>query len=280
MRNGFKDMTNLVWSYTVTEQSSGGTFFKAVDATVSPKRFYKLSRFDDYMFKTIGYESYFEVIASRLGSLLRFSVVPYHLIKGKIRVTNNIGVTRDLVSSFCYSEDFATADTVSKQGLDTWLRRNHGVCDANEILRAVYNLGDYLDRLFIFDFIIANRDRHGANIEVMQLVDGSFKLSPLFDNGVSFFAPIGIDEKSIRQYNVMSDMMTNNYIGSKSLFENLNLVRAPILLSKRFSSLSRAELYNFIFLDLDLPDYCKEVIFKQIVERVDYLISKGILLRR
>ena len=155
MRNGFKDMTNLAWSYTVTEQSSGGTFFKAVDATVSPKRFYKLSRFDDYMFKTIGYESYFEVIASQLGSLLRFSVVPYHLIKGKIRVTNNIGV-----------------------------------CDANEILRAVYNLGDYLDRLFIFDFIIANRDRHGANIEVMQLVDGSFKLSLLFDNGVSFFAPI------------------------------------------------------------------------------------------
>lgn len=39
--------------------------------------------------------------------------------------------------------------------------------------------------MFLFDYLICNRDRHGANIEVLQKGE-NYRLAPIFDNGLSF----------------------------------------------------------------------------------------------
>lgn len=65
----------------------------------------------------------------------------------------------------------------------------------------------YLMNMLVFDFLIANRDRHLSNIEFISGV-GYFRFVPIFDNGQSFF---GTDamltssqlEQSYRKYKSM-----------------------------------------------------------------------------
>lgn len=49
-----------------------------------------------------------------------------------------------------------------------------------------YGWGPQVAALIIADYLIANRDRHGANIEVIRSPEGSVRLAPLFDSGLSF----------------------------------------------------------------------------------------------
>jgi hypothetical protein len=57
-----------------------------------------------------------------------------------------------------------------------------------------FGWADYIYKLFVFDYLIINRDRHGANLEVMK--NGDKILSPYFDNGLSFACSC-MDEKQL-----------------------------------------------------------------------------------
>ncbi len=47
-------------------------------------------------------------------------------------------------------------------------------------------MGDYIYIMLVVDFVILNRDRHGANIEVLRNSrDKTLRLAPLFDHGLS-----------------------------------------------------------------------------------------------
>lgn len=48
-------------------------------------------------------------------------------------------------------------------------------------------LSQYFSDLCLFDYIIYNRDRHGANIEVLVSND-EWELVPLFDHGTSLMS--------------------------------------------------------------------------------------------
>ena len=41
--------------------------------------------------------------------------------------------------------------------------------------------------MLVFDFLIANDDRHLSNIEIIMFQNGTFDIAPIFDNGHSFF---------------------------------------------------------------------------------------------
>lgn len=71
---------------------------------------------------------------------------------------------------------------------------------------------EFLNRLFVADYLVGNRDRHGSNIRVYS--DGS--PCPLFDFNLSLFMP---DGQSRQQ-----DILANNYLGFPSLLDNLELV--------------------------------------------------------
>ena len=75
------------------------------------------------------------------------------------------------------------------------------------------------------DYLIANRDRHGANIEVLVARDGSFRLAPIFDCGLSLVFSCFGDEEQVRAFDPMRDVVANNYLGTRSLEENLAFVR-------------------------------------------------------
>jgi hypothetical protein len=52
---------------------------------------------------------------------------------------------------------------------------------------SIQNVRDYLMYLLVFDFIIANDDRHLTNIELIQSYNNSFRFTPIYDCGQSFF---------------------------------------------------------------------------------------------
>ena len=76
----------------------------------------------------------------------------------------------------------------------------------------------------VLDFLILNRDRHGANIEVLRNSrKKTIHLAPIFDHGLSLLFSCA-DDSAVAEYDVMADKRVNNFIGSGSTWENLNSI--------------------------------------------------------
>ena len=85
---------------------------------------------------------------------------------------------------------------------------------------------DYIYQMLVVDYLILNRDRHGANIEVLRNSrKKSFRMAPLFDHGLSLLCRC-TDDSQVEAFDVMEDKPCNNYIGAKSAWENLKLIPA------------------------------------------------------
>lgn len=68
--------------------------------------------------------------------------------------------------------------------------------------------------MFLVDFVVLNRDRHGSNIEI---IDGA--PVPLFDHGLSLMA---LQDPAV--WNHWSGDIVNNFIGTPSLKGDLKLI--------------------------------------------------------
>lgn len=74
------------------------------------------------------------------------------------------------------------------------------------------------------DYLILNRDRHGANIEVLRnSKKKTMRLAPLFDHGLYFLFRCETPEQ-IAAFDVMADTKVQSYVASQSARENLNLI--------------------------------------------------------
>lgn len=83
---------------------------------------------------------------------------------------------------------------------------------------------DYIYQMLVVDYLILNRDRHGANIEVLRNSrKKTVRLAPLFDHGLSLLCSCP-DDTATAKFDVMADKPCNNYIGSKSTWDNLRII--------------------------------------------------------
>lgn len=82
----------------------------------------------------------------------------------------------------------------------------------------------YVYQMFSVDYLICNRDRHGANIEILLDEKDVPRIAPLFDHGLSLLFSCYNDRESIRKFDIMKERTVNNFIGSKSLEYNLKLI--------------------------------------------------------
>ena len=131
----------------------------------------------------------------------------------------------------------------------------------------------------IVDFLILNRDRHGANIEVLRnSKEKVIHLAPLFDHGLSLLCSC-TDENAIYTWDVMADRQVNNYIGSRSTWDNLMLIpegKIPIL-----NPLKESDKDALLF-DLDgiisdkLQDKIWEMIWKRWCAYEDFCNSRRV----
>lgn len=270
------DLRKLTWGTKNATGSGNGSYFQALDQSVTPTRYYKLSNFNDFDCTSMGYESFFEVIAYRLGKMLGFDVLQYHLVNGKIKVrVRNQSKLTTTTAILCYSEDFRRGGE-TKTSLYSWCKTNIPDNNIEAGLRSISSyINDYLDRMFVFDCLICNRDRHRGNIEVLQSKDGSYRFSPLFDHGQSFCATFGMNEIAIRNFDYTQDIWYNDGIGKGYHYKNIASNSKPVVVN-RLPHDFRTKL--FYGMSQYLPKYVMESVASTIEYRYRLMREKGIII--
>lgn len=212
-----QDLTYLSWSLIRSSSGTAGSFLKATDDLQQPKIYYKLSNYDGIN-GIVGHECVNEIIVDRLLNILGIEHLHYDLIHADIDVDG-----KEMETYLCASKDFK-AHGEHKVALDAYYQAEK--LDGETPLRFCTRNGwsDFIYKMLVVDFLILNRDRHGANIEVLRNArKKSLRLAPIFDHGLSLLFNCHTEEE-INQFDVMKDRAVQCFVGSRSAHQNLMLI--------------------------------------------------------
>ena len=212
-----QDLTYLKWSHICSSSGTAGTFLKSEETISGIKHYYKLSNYDPVK-GVIGHECVNEIIVDRLLNILGVEHIHYELINA------NIGIEGRVFQTYlCRSADFK-APGESKTALDNYYRVNGLKGESHYDFCVREGWRDYVDKMIAVDFLILNRDRHGANIEVLRNArTHTVRIAPLFDHGLSLLYSCLTDEEAAK-FDILEDKRCQNFIGSYSCYENLALI--------------------------------------------------------
>lgn len=212
-----QDLRHLDWNDISRSSATPGCFLKTYSGDGQRRIYYKLSNYDSYR-GIFGHESINELIVSRLLDVLGVDHLSYRLLHALVRID---GVEH--TTWLCTSKNFRKTNE-SKMALDFYydLMSEPGESPLDFCVRMGW--ADIIYPMMLVDFLVANRDRHGANMEVLRSTDGSIRLSPLFDHGISLIFSCYDDVSAVENFDVLRDMPVNNWLGSRSLVYNLNLL--------------------------------------------------------
>ena len=215
-----QDLTYLKWSNIRSSSGTAGTFLKSESNLDGVKTYYKLSNFD-LINGVVGHECINEIIVDRLLTILGVEHLSYELINADIEIDGNIYST-----FLCASEDFKKRGE-SKTALDNFYRTNAFKGESHYDFCVRFGWQEYIDSMIAVDFLILNRDRHGANIEVLRNARAhSLRIAPLFDHGLSLLYSCMAD-KEAETFDVLEDKRCQNFVGSYSCMDNLKLIKNP-----------------------------------------------------
>lgn len=212
-----QDMTYLSWAKVRNSSGTAGSFLKAYEDTPDGKIYYKLSNYDSFH-GVIGHECVNEIIVDRLLTILGIEHLPYELIHARIVVDD-----KPLETWLCASRDFKRRGE-SKVALDAYYQaeRLSGESPLEFCLR--HGWEEAIHEMLIVDYLILNRDRHGANMEVLRnRYRRTVRLAPLFDHGVSLLSRCA-DEAAMEREDIMADRPVQCFVGSRSAWDNLRLI--------------------------------------------------------
>lgn len=260
-----QDLTFLSWTKIRNSSGTVGSFFKAYTEIGNKKTYYKLSNYDVRNGIT-GHECVNEIIAARLLEILDIPHLNYNLIYADIVIDGNKHTTY-----VCSSEDFKKPGD-SKIALDIYYQMER--LDNETPLEFCIRQGweDYIYKMLLVDFLILNRDRHGANIEVLRNSRSkTIRLADLFDHGLSliFSAATTAD---ICGADVMEDKPVQCFVGSKSARDNLNIIPPNYNLNiKELKEQDRE--YIFEGIDGIMPQQWQDKVWEMIWKRWRYYES-------
>ena len=232
------DRRGLQWSSSVGSVATGGVFLKARLHEGGEDYYLKMSNYDIYR-GVFGHEAVNEVIAYRLAGILGIDAAESVLEKALVSVDG-----AEFTTYVSKSKSFkATGD--SRVSFETYYVNNRLSAAESPLEfceRAGWSQSTY--KMFVFDFLIINRDRHGANLEIIKNATG-IRMSPLFDNGVSFHF-MAQSENDYSNFDILFDYPVNNFIGSRSLYTNLGFIKSPVTLSRNLGSADRGAVFEGI----------------------------------
>ena len=227
-----QDLTYLSWTKIRNSSGTAGSFLKAYDDFGTKKKYYKLSNYNIEE-GIVGHESINEIIVDRLLTLLGIPHLAYNLIHANIVLDD-----KAIDTYVCMSEDFKEPGE-SKIALDAYFQaeRNNGENLLEFCIRQGWE--EYIYQMLVIDYLILNRDRHGANIEVLRnRRKKTMRLAPLFDHGLSL-AFSCMDEEPLQKFDVLSDLRVQCCVGSNSVLSNLKII--PKDKRPRLSSLKETD---------------------------------------
>ncbi|MCM1089118.1 MAG: hypothetical protein NC419_13260 [Muribaculaceae bacterium] len=220
MQDFIKELQDLRYLDWVNKKMSIGTpgcFLKAYEETNEGRIYYKMSNYDSYR-GIFGHECVNELIVSRLLDILEIPHLEYQLVFAKLCINE-----QEMEGYISKSVNFRK-ENEKKMVFDTYYEL---YCEKKESpLDFAKRCGweQYVYQMFVVDYLICNRDRHGANIEVLVDEKEKPRLAPLFDHGLSLLFSCYNDLESVRKFDILEDRAVNNFIGSKSLEYNLGLI--------------------------------------------------------
>lgn len=256
------DLTFLTWSLSRSSTGTAGSFLKSYEETNGKKYYYKMSNYDSVR-GVIGHESVNEIVAQNIADALQIEHLNYELVYCTVKVADKM-----LQTWVTRSEDFKNPGE-SKMTFETYYEILR--LDGEDKFQFIERMGlkEYFNNLFLLDYIICNRDRHGANIEVLQTGD-TYRLAPLFDNGLSFLFSCYNDGKQMLEFDKLKDGPVNNYVGSMNLSDNLKLV--PKTLRQKVTMPSRAQLFQGLENAKEaVPEEYWDCIYDMVKERINYV---------
>ncbi len=254
-----KDLTYLKWSHVRSSSGTAGTFLKSQSSISGEKVYYKLSGYDSER-GIIGHECVNELIVDRLLTILGVEHLNYQLIHADVEIDGKIYDTW-----LCASKDFKKSGE-SKAAIDSFYQINRGEDETRYDFCVRNGWHQYIDTMLAVDYLILNRDRHGANIEVLRDVrKRSIRIAPLFDHGLSLLCTCYSDEE-IGGFDIMADKPCQNFIGSRSTLENLRMIKDK---GNIFRTKLKLEHKELILKDLDvvLSEAHREKLWDMIWER-------------
>ena len=212
-----QDFTTLSWDEKLRPSTTQGSFPKAISGAGKSKTFYKLSNYDSYR-GVFGHECVNELLASRLLGALGFPHVDYRLIHALVRIDG-----KEIETWMSASKSFRPEGTQTIH-LDTFYDLYHH--DGESPLDFCTRMGweTYVQQVMLTDYLIINRDRHGANLEIIKWKDGHYFPAPIFDNGLSLVWSCFDDEDEIAAFDPLFNKPVNNYLGSRFLTDNLQFI--------------------------------------------------------
>lgn len=212
-----QDLTYLNWSRVCNSSGIAGSFLKSQEDIAGGRVYYKLSDYVAYH-GIIGHESVNEIIADRLLTLLDIPHLSYQLIHADVIVDK-----KPIRTWLCASLNFRTRGE-KKEALDTYYD-SHKLPDESPLEFCIRNgWAEYIYQMLLVDYLILNRDRHGANIEVLiNRYRKTIRLAPLFDHGISFYCRT-LDDSALANEDPMADKPVQCFVGSRSAWANLYLI--------------------------------------------------------
>ena len=261
-----KDLTFLKWSYS--SSSSGGTYLKSEHISGNKKYYYKLPDFKYGRFS--GCETAIEVIVSRLGEYLGFPVLKYTgemariIVEGReseTYVAKCLDIVKRRYTAIPIVTDYLTNRLAKTESPLDYCRR--------------IGLQEYLDYVFMLDYLVINDDRHGHNIEILYDRDNNIVPSPIFDNGRSLTYQYGNNVRLMQNWDYKSEITVNNFVGSLSLDKNLENISRSYELPRLTD-----EAYRKIFRGLErfISREHKEIIRTALDYRYEKMRNGGIIL--
>lgn len=254
-----QDMTYLSWSKIRNSSGTAGSFLKSYSDLEGKKVYYKLSNYDAFH-GIIGHECVNEIIVDRLLSILGIAHLHYQLIHARVYIDGT-----EYTTYICASEDFKEKGE-SKVALDAYYQAERLANESPMEFCIRCGWEDYIAQMLVVDFLILNRDRHGANIEVLRnKKKKTLRLAPLFDHGLSLLFHC-TEESAIQHADVMKDKPIQCFVGSRSARDNLKLI--PIDKIPKLNSLKLSDKEVLLEgLDDVLPTLWQEKIWEMIWNR-------------
>ena len=226
-----QDLRYLDWTDKKLSVGTPGCFLKAYEEKNGIRFYYKLSNYDSYR-GIFGHECVNELIVSRLLEVLEIPHLAYQLIYARLVIDGQ--EHRGYITK---SVNFRK-ENEKKIPLDVFFELHREEKESPLDFAKRYGWEQYVYRMLVVDFLICNRDRHGANIEILLDENEEPRPALLFDHGLSFLFSCYDNLESVRKFDVLEDRAVNNFIGSKSLEYNLGLIHGG---RKLFSGALKAE---------------------------------------
>lgn len=257
-----QDLTYLSWAKIRNSSGTAGSFLKAYSELGGQKTYYKLSDYDRVE-GIIGHECINEIIVDRLLDILGIEHLHYQLIHADIRVGD-----KNYDTYLCASSDFKKLGE-SKIALEVYYEAEKLKEESPLAFCIRQGWEEYIYQMIVVDFLILNRDRHGANIEVLRdSKRKQIRLAPLFDHGLSFVCRCHKEEE-LERIDVMEDKPVQCFVGSRSAQKNLELIPKNKL--PQLNCLKKEDReYLFQGLEQALPKPWQDKIWEMLWKRWQY----------